>query len=154
MYGGIGVTGTGHSMGQSRPPSALDMVEDQPRPIPPRSRTSSPLAMLSPAGSLSSPPTRSVSPDVRDGTKNRYLEDIRHEVMVNYLFQQQCAHLWLDHENPSDCEGVIVRKAKGTYLTCPPDLVHSKLASACFDLNLQVSITVPTILSLTFDRLQ
>jgi hypothetical protein len=59
--------------------------------------------------------------------------------MVNYLFQQQCSMLWLDHENPSACEGVILRRSKGTYITCPPDLVNSPLASACFDLNLQVS---------------
>ena len=32
-----------------------------------------------------------------------------------------------------------MRKAKGTYLTCPPSLVDSALATACFELNLQVS---------------
>jgi hypothetical protein len=70
---------------------------------------------------------------------SRFLEDIRHEVMVNHLFQQQCANLWLDLENPSDSEGVVLRKSKGTYLTCPPNLIDSFLANACRELNLQVS---------------
>ena len=98
-----------------------------------RSSTSSPLT--------SEPPTRSTSPDSRRGTKSRYLEDIRHEVMVNYIFQQQCSHLWLDHENPSECEGVILRKTKGTYLSCPPALMRTRLAAACVELNLQVCFT-------------
>ena len=110
--------------------------DDLPPPLPP----SRPRMTRSSSSLTSTNGSRRPSFDFRDGTKNRYLEDIRHEVMVNYLFQQQCSHLWLDHENPSECEGAILRKAKGTYLTCPPDLVDSPLANACFELNLQVSL--------------
>jgi hypothetical protein len=73
-----------------------------------------------------------------ENRNSRFLEDIRHEVMVNHLFQQQCASLWLDLENPSDCEGIVLRKSKGAYLTCPPNLINSGLAKACRELNLQV----------------
>ncbi len=99
--------------------------------------------MQSSSASVAGPLSRSASPELGRGLKTRYLEDIRHEVMVNYLFQQQCSYLWLDHENPSEFEGIIMRKAKGTYLTCPPNLVNSPLANACFELNLQVSCVVP-----------
>lgn len=46
-----------------------------------------------------------------------------------------------------------MRKAKGTYLTCPPDLVNSELASACFDLNLQVSTVTCMMLLANLSRL-
>jgi hypothetical protein len=112
-------------------------------PSPTRNRAISPLAMASSTtiGSIDGPPSRVSSPEPRDANKNRYLEDIRHEVMVNYIFQQQCSQLWLDHEAYSGHEGVIMRKAKGTYLTCPPDLVDSDLAKACIEMNIQVSVS-------------
>jgi hypothetical protein len=111
-------------------------------PSPTRNRAISPLAMASSTttGSVEDPPSRGASPEPRDANKNRFLEDIRHEVMVNYIFQQQCSQLWLDHEAYSGHEGVIMRKAKGTYLTCPPDLVESELANACIEMNIQVSM--------------
>lgn len=64
------------------------------------------------------------------------MEDIKHDVMANYLFQQQCSAQWID-EDTGD-EGVILRKRKGSYLTCPPHLLESSFAQACIALNLHV----------------
>ena len=138
MHPGELVVGPLPSRSEMTSPNQVEAQDDLSRPTT-RSRPSSPGTMQSTSSSVSGDPFRSPSPALRRGTKTRYLEDIRHEVMVNYLFQQQCSHLWLDHDNPSEFEGIILRKAKGTYLTCPPNLVHSPLANACFDLNLQVS---------------
>lgn len=66
-----------------------------------------------------------------------FLDDIKHEVMVNYLYQQQCAHLWVS-DGSGDVEGVLLRKSKGTYMACPPALADSLIASACSALNVQV----------------
>lgn len=148
MHPGELVVGPLPSM-RSEPPSSnvIEAPQHEPSlPASPRSQTSSPGALQSSSGSTSATPSRSASPVLRRTTKTRYLEDIRHEVMVNYLFQQQCSLLWLDHDNPSESEGIIMRKAKGTYLTCPPNLVDSALANACFELNLQVSPPTPSSL--------
>ena len=65
------------------------------------------------------------------------IEDIRHEVMVNYMYQQQCAHLWVSDES-GNIEGVLLRKSKNTYMACPPQLGTSAFAAACAALNVQV----------------
>ncbi|KAF2454580.1 glycosyl transferase family group 2-domain-containing protein [Lineolata rhizophorae] len=70
-----------------------------------------------------------------------YLDDIKHDIMVNYLFQQQCGKLWISDGN-GEAEGVLLRKTRGNYISCPPQLVHSKFAKYCEALNLQVAITV------------
>jgi hypothetical protein len=125
----------------SRAPNSPIQAPPSPPPL---------LTIYLPSSETEPAESRSASPYARSirSIKSRYLEDIRHEVMVNYLFQQQCAYLWLDHENPSDCEGVILRKAKGRYLTCPPQLVESTLATACIELNLQVRL--PTLTKFLF----
>lgn len=66
-----------------------------------------------------------------------FLDDIKHEVMVNYLYQQQCAHLWVS-DGSGDIEGVLLRKTRGTYMACPPALGDSTFAMACSALNVQV----------------
>lgn len=69
-------------------------------------------------------------------------DDIKHEVMVNHIYQQQCSMLWIDHNSPANTEGVLLRRMKGHYLACPPQLMHSTFASACTQLNLQAAMTV------------
>jgi len=69
------------------------------------------------------------------------LEDIRHEVMVNYLFQQQCSNLWVG-DGSGETEGVLLRKSRGQYMACPPELSISKLANSCAALNVHVSVQV------------
>lgn len=66
------------------------------------------------------------------------LDDIKHEVMVNYLYQRQCANSWVS-DGSGDVEGVVIRKSRNHYLACPPQLGSSPFAVACAALNVQVS---------------
>ena len=45
--------------------------------------------------------------------------------------------LWLNDAS-GDIEGVLLRKSRGIYTTCPPTLAESALAEYCSRLNLQV----------------
>ncbi|KAL7621023.1 hypothetical protein AAE478_008335 [Parahypoxylon ruwenzoriense] len=78
-----------------------------------------------------------------------FLDDIKHEVMVNYLYQQQCAHLWVS-DGSGDVEGVLLRKSKGSYMACPPALGESCFAIACAALNVQCAMTVNSRVIKTF----
>jgi hypothetical protein len=73
----------------------------------------------------------------RSTQSSQFLDDIKHEVMVNYLYQQQCAHLWVS-DGSGEIEGVLLRKARNTYMACPPQLGSSPFAAACAALNVQV----------------
>ena len=77
----------------------------------------------------------SIAPSTRSSTM---VDEIKHEVMVNYLHQQQCGHMWVA-DGSGQLEGVLLKKYRGEYLACPPDLVHSDFAQACQALNVQVS---------------
>ena len=84
-------------------------------------------------------------------TRSRYLVDIRYEVMINHLFQQQCGAMWINHNSPAQCEGIMLRKARGEYLACPPQIMASTFAAGCKELNLHVSIhTRETCIRLTY----
>ena len=78
----------------------------------------------------------SIAPSTRS---SYYVDEIKHEVMVNYLHQQQCSHMWVDDMRSGEREGVLLRKSRNNYLACPPDLVHSHFAMAIGQLNCQVS---------------
>src|ERR1700712_4904027 len=73
----------------------------------------------------------------RSTQSSTFLDDIKHEVMVNYLYQQQCSHLWVS-DGSGEIEGVLLRKSKNTYRACPPQLGSSPFAAACAALNVQV----------------
>ena len=75
---------------------------------------------------------------IRSTQSSQFLDDIKHEVMVNYLYQQQCSHLWVS-DGSGEIEGVLLRKSKNTYMACPPQLGSSSFAAACAALNVQVS---------------
>jgi len=66
-----------------------------------------------------------------------FLDDIKHEIMINHIYQQQCSHLWVS-DGGGECEGVLLRKSRGNYLACPQSLVNSTLARVCAQLNVQV----------------
>jgi hypothetical protein len=66
------------------------------------------------------------------------IDEIKHEVMVNFLFQQQCSSLWIGDDS-GELEGVLLRKSMGVYLSCPPQLVETLFGRACLALNVQVS---------------
>jgi hypothetical protein len=75
----------------------------------------------------------------RSTQSSTFLEDIKHEVMVNYLYQQQCSALWVS-DGSGLVEGVLLRKAKQQYMACPPALGDTPFAAACAALNVQVRI--------------
>lgn len=72
--------------------------------------------------------------------KKGYVDEIRHEVMCNYLYQQQSTKLWIDEREELE-QGVVIRKSKGNYVAAPPDLAYSRFAANCTALNVQVSCT-------------
>ena len=78
----------------------------------------------------------SIAPSTRS---SYYVDEIKHEVMVNYLHQQQCSHMWVDDMRSGEREGVLLRKSRNNYLACPPELVQSDFAMAIGQLNCQVS---------------
>ncbi|KAL2022966.1 hypothetical protein VTK56DRAFT_4181 [Thermocarpiscus australiensis] len=77
------------------------------------------------------------------------LDDIKHEVMVNYLYQQQCSNLWVS-DGSGEIEGVLLRKSRGQYMACPPQLGNSPFAMACAALNVQCAMTVNSRVIKTF----
>ena len=81
--------------------------------------------------------TSSIAPSIRSAQSSS-LDDIKHEVMVNYLYQQQCSRLWVS-DGSGEMEGVLLRKARNQYLACPPALIDSVFAVVCAELNVQVS---------------
>ncbi|CZT13346.1 uncharacterized protein RAG0_16858 [Rhynchosporium agropyri] len=85
----------------------------------------------------------------RSTQSSTFLDDIKHEVMVNYLYQQQCSHLWVS-DGSGEIEGVLLRKSKNTYMACPPQLGNSAFASACAALNVQCAMTVNSRVIKTF----
>jgi hypothetical protein len=75
----------------------------------------------------------------RSQTSSVFMDDIKHEVMVNYLYQQQCSHLWVS-DGSGEVEGVLLRKVRGQYMACPPQLADSPFAAAATALNLPVCL--------------
>ncbi|KAK3988457.1 putative glycosyltransferase [Cladorrhinum sp. PSN332] len=86
---------------------------------------------------------------VRSAGSSMLLDDIKHEVMVNYLYQQQCSHLWVSNGS-GEIEGVLLRKARGHYMACPAELGNSPFAMACAALNVQCAMTVNSRVIKTF----
>ncbi|KAG9248649.1 glycosyl transferase family group 2-domain-containing protein [Calycina marina] len=85
----------------------------------------------------------------RSTQSSTFLDDIKHEVMVNYLYQQQCSHLWVS-DGSGEVEGVLLRKSKNTYMACPPQLGSSAFAAACAALNVRCAMTVNSRVIRTF----
>ncbi|EKG20239.1 Glycosyl transferase family 2 [Macrophomina phaseolina MS6] len=68
---------------------------------------------------------------------------IRHEMMVEYLRGQQERMMWsLDEPD----EGVVLRRARGEYVCCPPDLAKEPfgLYKAIQQMNVRVAMTANT----------
>ncbi|KAH8811622.1 glycosyl transferase family group 2-domain-containing protein [Xylogone sp. PMI_703] len=85
----------------------------------------------------------------RSTQSSTFLDDIKHEVMVNYLYQQQCANLWVS-DGSGEVEGVLLRKSRNHYMACPPQLGASSFALACAALNVQCAMTVNSRVIKTF----
>ena len=65
------------------------------------------------------------------------LNDMKAEIMCNYLHQQQMKKMW---SNGGQEEGVILRKSREEYMCCPTDLQAQKngLFDAARKLNVRV----------------
>jgi hypothetical protein len=94
---------------------------------------------LQPPSKFSSRPQSISARSTRSNMSSMMLDEIKHEVMVNYLYQQQCSHLWVS-DGSGEVEGVLLRKTRGHYMACPPQLGNSAFALACAALNVQVSL--------------
>ena len=92
---------------------------------------------LSPIPPSGSRPQSTSNPSMRSSGSSAFFDDIKHEVMVNYLYQQQCSHLWVS-DGSGEVEGVLLRKFRGHYMTCPSQLGGSPFSVACAALNVQV----------------
>ncbi|KPM37879.1 hypothetical protein AK830_g8658 [Neonectria ditissima] len=85
----------------------------------------------------------------KSGGSGGVIDDIKHEVIVNYLYQQQCSQLWVGDDS-GELEGVLLRKVRGQYMACPPQLGASPFAIACAALNVQCAMTVNSRVIKTF----
>lgn len=85
----------------------------------------------------------SFAPSIMSGMSHKkgYVEEIRHEVMCNYLYQQQSGKLWIDNREDLE-QGVVIRRSRGHYVAAPPDLAYSRFAANCSALNVQVCLKV------------
>ncbi|KAH8908142.1 hypothetical protein BR93DRAFT_944898 [Coniochaeta sp. PMI_546] len=102
-----------------------------------------------PTPNFSSRPQSISARSNRSNGSSMFLDDIKHEVMVNYLYQQQCSHLWVA-DGSGEIEGVLLRKTRGQYMACPPQLGNSPFAVACAALNVQCAMTVNSRVIKTF----
>src|SRR2546421_12997020 len=50
-----------------------------------------------------------------------FIDDIKHEVMVNYLYQQQCSQMWFG-DMAVEQEGVVLRKNRNNCRGSAPEL--------------------------------
>lgn len=97
----------------------------------------SPLSTLSTRIPLSSRPS-SIFPvgDFRSGDSGSIL-DIKTDVMVNWLHQQQMERLW-SSEFPG--EGVVLKKARGSFACSPPKLRSEAFYDNVVAMNVRVNI--------------
>ncbi|MCJ1395005.1 hypothetical protein MMC18_007886 [Xylographa bjoerkii] len=81
------------------------------------------------------------------------ITDIKCDVMVNWLHQQQLERLWT---SGGSGEGVVLKKSRDTYVACPGDLsnVRDHLFDAVQRLNVRVAMTVNTRVIKLFLRRQ
>ena len=90
-----------------------------------------------PSSRQSSSRLHSSRASIAASTRSSIKDDIRHEVMCNYLYQQQCAKLWIT-DGSGQLEGVLVKKGRDEYISCPAALAHSDFAAAIATLNVPV----------------
>lgn len=70
---------------------------------------------------------------------NGLANDIRCEMMVNWLFQQQMQNIWTTGEPD---EGVILKKSPGYYSCCPSDIKDGPFLNAVQYLNTRCAMTI------------
>lgn len=87
----------------------------------------------------------SPTPSTRAAQEDRLVDEIKHQVVVNHLFQHQCSSLWI-RDVADEQEGVMVRKRRNEYLFKPAGLAKSSFAQAMTMLNVQVEISIPSLI--------
>lgn len=78
-----------------------------------------------------------------DGLEGQEITEMKCEVMVSWLHQQQLEKLWFES---TAGEGVVLRKSKGVYICCPEKLAEEStgFCSAIETLNVKVRTVVMT----------
>ncbi|PNH59857.1 hypothetical protein VD0002_g7723 [Verticillium dahliae] len=107
------------------------------------------MELQAPTPRFSSRPQSVSGRSTKSAASSMFLDDIKHEVMVNYLYQQQCSPLWVS-DGSGEIEGVLLRKHRGQYMACPPQLGSSPFAQAAAALNVQCAMTVNSRVIKTF----
>ncbi|KAI9819367.1 MAG: hypothetical protein M1826_001164 [Phylliscum demangeonii] len=119
-------------------------------PVLPNTVSAMPMDLLSPPQTGYDRHSSGSNLSLRSNTStDSHLEEIKHKVMVNFLYQQQCSRMWIGSQ-AGRLEGALVRKSRNSYLACPPDLARSAFHEACLTLNVQVAITVHSRVIQTF----
>lgn len=80
--------------------------------------------------------------------RSGFSDDLRLEIMCISLYQKQCAQLWTSENGEN--EGVLIKKARGTFVASPPELAESELAQGCAALNTPSAMTVNSRVIKTF----
>jgi hypothetical protein len=128
-------------MGQVKPP---DLPSN---PFGDSNRTS----MSIPSRPQSSRSPSSLSINQAHVSRRQTLDIVKHQVMVNYLYQQQGNNGWRSSDE-SQFQGILLRLSKDNYMTHPPQLAQSALAEALKNLNVQVRIMIsPPRLYFSYD---
>lgn len=78
-----------------------------------------------------------------------FADDLKLEIMAIHIYQKQCAALWVSEGSDSG-EGVLIKRSKGSFVACPPELAESPLADACGILNVPSAMTVNSRVIKTF----
>ncbi|GME28434.1 Glycosyl transferase family 2 [Neofusicoccum parvum] len=79
----------------------------------------------------------------------QFIHDIRHDIIINHLYEKQVGQRWIQ-DFSGTVEGVLLKKARGEYITFPEQLVESTLAQSIATLNVQAALTVRTKVVATF----
>ena len=143
-----------HQQSISRPPSSHRPSKSRPtsaypprvslQPLPPSAHGSRPTSSYQQGGSR---PTSSYPQgDFRNSAYEDIL-DIKSDVMVNYLYQQQLERMWTIG-NPT--EGVVLKKSRANY-TCSPEILHREVGGF-FDVVAAMNVRVSTLATFRFEH--
>ncbi|KAK4193139.1 glucans biosynthesis glucosyltransferase H [Podospora australis] len=150
--GGSSVPGTGHVSPQTVPSSARASMLSVPGVAQPDSRNDSDSATLRSSSKRRTPSTsraasvrHSVFPigDARNSDVSA-LMDIRNDMMVNHLYEQQLRKQYASGMDPY--EGVVLKKARGNFTCCPPQMaaIPESLYAMISQMNVRCAMTVNT----------
>ncbi len=90
----------------------------------------------SPSSSVNGSRAASINTD-KLHRRSEALDTVKNQVMINYLYQQQGNNGWRSPQTTAT-EGVMLRVARESYLSFPPELIDTPLANSLRDLNIQV----------------